>query len=138
MPAFGTTSKKRLATLAEPLRLVLGEAILYYDFSIICGHRDKAGQDAAYYSTPQRSKVKWPNSRHNVYPSLAVDVAPYYSEKPHIRWNRLCEFVYLHGIIAAVAKRRGVAIRSGINWDQDDELITDQDFNDFPHIELII
>ena len=136
MPAFGARSMRNRYTLHESLIGVLDEAILYYDFTILCGHRSKDKQDEAFNN--KRSMVEWPNSKHNTFPSLAVDVAPYYAQPPHIRWNRLYEFVYLHGLIIGLAARRGITLRSGQNWDMDDELITDQGFNDFPHIELVL
>ena len=136
MPAFGARSMRNRHTLHESLKDVLDEAILYYDFTILCGHRAKDEQDEAFNNN--RSQVQWPNSKHNTFPSLAVDVAPYYAHAPHIRLNRLYEFVYLHGIIIGLAARRSIKLRSGQNWDMDDELITDQGFNDFPHIELVI
>ena len=135
MPAFGSASLRQMHTLDSRLKSILNEAIEIYDFTIICGHRNQADQDAAFNSG--KSKVKFPNSRHNSYPSKAVDIAPYYKAKPHIRWDRLYEFVFLHGILFAIAARHGIRIRSGINWDNDDELITDQGFDDFPHIELL-
>jgi len=138
MPVFGKTSKDRLKTCHPQLQEVLLEAIKHYDFTILCGHRNEEEQNAAYFATPQKSTLMWPHSKHNTFPSLAVDVAPYYKEKPHIRWNRLYEFVYLHGIIRGLASERGIIIRSGIDWDRDDELITDQKFDDFPHIEIIL
>ena len=135
MPAFGSASLRQMHTLDSRLKSILNEAIEIFDFTIICGHRSEHAQNEAFNNG--KSKLRWPQSRHNTLPSLAVDIAPYYRTEPHIRWNRLYEFVYLHGIIYAVAARQGIIIRSGINWDQDDELITDQKFNDFPHIELV-
>ena len=45
------------------------------DFSVICGHRTEAEQNDAH--ARGASKLKWPKSRHNSYPSMACDVAPY-------------------------------------------------------------
>ena len=136
MPFFGSTSQRRLHTVHEHLKFVLLEAIEYMDFAIICGHRSEHEQREAFNNG--FSKLNWPNSKHNVFPSLAVDIAPYYKSEPHIRWNRLYEFVYLQGMIIGIARRRGIVLRSGINWDMDDELITDQGFNDFPHLEMVL
>ena len=136
MPYFSKASMDRLKTCHINLQYILLEAIEYYDFTIIEGHRPKEKQNEAYNNG--KSKLQWPNSKHNVFPSLAVDIAPYYHEPPHIRWDRLYEFVYLHGIVRGLAARRCITVRSGINWDMDDLLISDQGFNDFPHIEMIL
>lgn len=138
MPYFGKRSLERLGTCHPSIKYVLQAAIHHYDFTIICGHRSKAEQDAAYYSNPQRSQVKWPNSRHNIFPSQAVDIAPWYPTEPHIRWDRKYEFIYLAGIIVGIADEKGVPLRWGGNWDLDMELITDQHLVDLPHIELIL
>jgi len=135
MPYFGSSSLRHLNTLHYDLREILLEAIELYDFSVICGHRSEQEQNEAYNNG--KSDLQWPESKHNKFPSKAVDIAPYYKSEPHIRWNRLYEFVYLQGIIAGIAKRHGILIRHGINWDMDDELITDQNLADFPHLELL-
>lgn len=48
MPRFSETSRQRLATCDSRLQLICNEAIKIVDFTIIEGHRDKAGQDAAF------------------------------------------------------------------------------------------
>ena len=77
--AFGQTSKMRLST-CHPLLIALFERVikrpdLPHDLTILCGHRGQAEQDAAFDSGA--SKLRYPKSKHNVYPSMAVDVAPW-------------------------------------------------------------
>lgn len=105
------------------------KVIQFYDCRVLCGHRDKAAQDEAYHS--KRSKVRWPNSKHNKTPSLAVDVAPY-----PVDWTDLDRFKVFGGFVLGVAATMGVKIRWGRDWDQDWDF-GDQDFNDYPHFELV-
>lgn len=111
MPSFGRQSSYHLYTLHPLLRSILEEAIQVYDFSVICGHREKAEQDLAFSSG--NSHARWPMSNHNSWPSLAVDVAPYYKERPHIRWLEYDEFYYLAGLIMGIARSKGISIRWG-------------------------
>lgn len=75
---WGVTSLGRLSTchpiLQELFRRVLERDDLQRDLTVVCGHRSKDAQIAAFQSG--NSKVSWPNSKHNRVPSLAVDVAP--------------------------------------------------------------
>ena len=72
---YGRRSKERLETLDCRLRDVLMEAIKDMDITILQGHRGKAEQDKAF--AEGRSKLKFPQSKHNRSPSMAVDCAPY-------------------------------------------------------------
>ena len=59
--------------LKEVCEIALAEGIM--DFTVICGYRSKADQDAAFKEGA--SKLRWPNSKHNRFPSEAVDIVPY-------------------------------------------------------------
>ena len=77
--AWSRASRARLDTCHGLLVLlfdrVIKRADLPHDLSVICGHRNKADQDAAVAAG--RSKVRWPRGKHNRTPSLAVDVVPF-------------------------------------------------------------
>jgi len=115
----------------------MNEVIKYYDCSIVCGHRGEIAQNEAY--SVGNSEVKWPNSKHNKFPSHAVDVAPY--EKTSIDWNKL-QSAYFAGWVMAIAARlfdEGKIqhhIRCGIDWDRDND-INDTKFWDAGHFEII-
>ena len=128
--SFGSSSKKRLKECHPDLQKIMNEAIKITDFSVLCGHRTKQEQDKAFRSG--RSKLKFPESKHNQTPSLAIDVVPF-----PIDWNDTKRFVALYGIIRGIAHMMDIKIRWGGNWDMDDEIITDQNFNDLPHFELV-
>ena len=128
---FGKQSSINLRQCHPDLQEILLEAIKYIDFSVICGHRSKTDQDAAFHSG--RSEKQFPESKHNQFPSLAVDVAPY---NKGIDWLDYESFSYLSGIIKGIALSKGIKVRTGIDWD-DDGQIHDHELRDFPHIELV-
>jgi peptidoglycan L-alanyl-D-glutamate endopeptidase CwlK len=134
MSKFGKTSAARLATCHPKLQELFNEVVKNYDCSILQGERTKEEQDE-YFRTG-RSKVQYPNSKHNSSPSMAADVAPYFKESPHIRWEDKSKFYHFGGYVLGVADQLGIKIRWGGNWDMDDEL-HDQTFMDLPHFELV-
>ncbi len=83
MATFSDLSQQRLATCDERLQRIMNQAILSYDFSVLEGYRDEAEQNAAV--ADGRSKVNWPNGKHNQNPSLAVDIAPN-GDKTAVGW----------------------------------------------------
>ncbi len=138
MPAFGANSKARLATCDQRLQDVLNEAILIVDFTVMEGHRGKEKQNEAVASG--NSKLPWPQGKHNSLPSRAVDVAPWLPGYPNIDWDDLIAFGRLMGVIQAIAFRRGVKLRFGLDWDGDFRSVNrdaDETFQDAPHIELV-
>ena len=139
MPKFSSTSLKRLKTCEEPLQILFREVVKHFDCKVLGGHRSQQQQDDAFSSG--RSKVRWPNSRHNSYPSKAVDVAPYPLRWPDkisdpkqraLEWRRWYMFV---GVVRGIATQKGISIRCGADWDSDTE-VKDQNFHDLPHFEL--
>lgn len=123
MYKFSKTSKLHYATLDPKLQQILDKAIQYYDFSIICGHRNKEGQEKAFKEG--KSKKCWPESKHNQNPSIAVDIAPWNNG---IDWNNIEEFYYMAGIIMAIAERHFIKLRWGGHW---------KTLKDCPHFELL-
>ncbi|RLI49790.1 M15 family peptidase [Candidatus Bathyarchaeota archaeon] len=130
MYKFGTKSQQKIATCHPDLQDILDEAIKIVDFTVLCGHRGEEEQNEYFHSG--RSKVQYPNSKHNQMPSVAVDIAPY-----PIDWNNIERFAQLGGIIKGIAHTKGVKIRCGFDWDCDGD-ITDHSFMDWPHIELVL
>ena len=84
-------------------------AILHYDFTVICGYRDEVDQNAAFNSG--HSRVKFPNSHHNKYPSRAIDIAPW-----PIDWDDTISFYKQAAYILEVAGQLGIKLRWGGNW----------------------
>lgn len=131
MYRFGETSERRLATvdsrLQEALHLAMSTQVM--DFTIVCGHRDELSQQMAFNNGT--SKKTWPHSKHNEYPSKAVDVAPW-----PIDWRDHYSFSRLAGIIEACARIHGLQLRWGGDWDRDGGS-RDQSFMDIGHLEIV-
>jgi len=133
---FGQKSTKNYATLSSGLQRVADRTLSYgvMDYSLDCTYRDEREQNRLFNMTPPRSKVQWPNSRHNHLPSKAMDCVPYVRGKSS--WNKL-HCCVLAGLILAAAAEERVKLRWGGNWDMDSEPITDQDFQDLAHFEEV-
>ena len=90
------------------------------DVTVLCGHRGKAEQDLAY--SRGYSKLKYPKSKHNKIPSLAIDLAPY-----PINWNDIPRFNAMCDLVQKIANTLKIKIRLGRTFS----------FRDYPHVELI-
>lgn len=131
MASFGSRSRNNLESCHPELQRLFNEVINYRDCSVICGRRGKADQDKAY--NEKRSKVKFPDSKHNQTPSIAVDVVPY----PDIDWNDSGRFYLFVGLVQGIALKMDIKIRCGADWDSDGQ-VKDQNFHDLPHFELVL
>ena len=128
MPHFGKTSKKRLSTCDDRLQKVFNEVIKHVDCSVLEGHREKDRQNKLYEEG--KTKVKYPNGRHNRQPSSAVDVTPY-----PVDWKDRERQTLFAGFVIGVASQMNINLRWGGDWDQDFQVV-DNRFDDFPHFEL--
>lgn len=133
--AWGNKSNSRLSTchplLIELFNRVIKRDDLPCDLTIVCGHRDEAAQKAAFEGG--FSKVKWPNSKHNQQPSMAVDWAPLDPETGRLDWSRADLWEAVGPLIEEEWKRmdpaqtNGWALSWGGRWAR---------FRDLPHVEL--
>lgn len=131
MPTFSPKSEARLNTCHPDLQAVCRELIKQYDFAVLCGHRSKEEQDKAFKEG--NSKVRYPQSKHNTKPSLAVDLAPYNETEPHIDWGNLYRFremLHRFDALARLMRERG-EIESEFEYGADWE-----SFKDYPHVEI--
>lgn len=129
MARFSEKSLERLKTCHPDLQILFKSVVEKYDCSILEGHRGQQRQDDLL--AEGRTKVEFPNSKHNSLPSMAVDVAPY-----PVDWNTKERFYHFAGYVLAVARTMGIKIRWGGDWDGD-LTFKDQTFHDLPHFELI-
>lgn len=130
MPQFGSTSRTRLETCHQDLQTIFNYVIKSFDCTIICGYRDKKAQNKAY--DDGFSKVRFPNSKHNMSPSIAVDVIPW-----PIEWENTKRMKYFAGYVMGIAKVLGYELVSGLDWDND-TILKDHTFKDHPHFQLVI
>lgn len=129
MPTLSKLSEQRLATCDPRLQALLREAIKHVDFTVICGYRNQDDQNDAFRTG--RSKVRYPDSKHNTLPSSAVDIAPY-----PVDWKDTARFARLAGYLERIAHEQGIRIRWGGDFDQDGAT-ADERFIDMPHIEIV-
>lgn len=135
MPHFSDQSRQRLNSCHEDLITLFNEVVQTFDCTILCGHRGEKEQNEHYEAG--RSKVKYPHSKHNLNPSMAVDVAPY-----PIDWADTNTFYLFGGYVLGIAQQLHQVgamqhrLRWGGDWDSDNDT-SDQRFNDLLHFELI-
>lgn len=143
MPIFSEKSKERLASCHKDLQAIFNEIIKYFDCTISEGHRGKQAQDKAYVEG--YSKIKFPNGKHNKFPSMAVDVYPYpvdlnpksarEKEVYRIRMGYFAGHVMNEARKLKEEGRITHDLTWGGDWNRDTE-IKDHSFLDFPHFEL--
>jgi len=138
---FSTNSEHRLIT-CHPYLILLSRAVIQeVDFTVVCGWRGQNAQDTAVETG--HSKVTWPSSKHNhmlggePY-SLAIDVAPYDHVAKAILWDDVESFALLAGYFKAVAFAKGIELRWGHDWNNNN-ILSDEagKFIDRPHFELV-
>ncbi len=126
---YGNTSQERLQSCDHRLVQTFWMVAEHVDVSIIVGHRDEAAQHAAFVGG--KSKLDWPNSKHNEYLSNAVDAALY-----PIQWGNTARQRWFAGFVVGVAATLGpeYELRWGGDWDNDPD--TKKSFEDLWHFEL--
>jgi len=138
MPSFGRRSTQRINSCHPDLQRLFKDVVKEYDCTILCGHRGQEEQTLAFEN--KKSKVQWPNSKHNSTPSMAVDLVPYPVDWGNTgtrreRQKAIARFYHFAGFVLAHAKEMGIEVRWGGDWDGD-RLFDDQNFDDLPHWEL--
>jgi peptidoglycan L-alanyl-D-glutamate endopeptidase CwlK len=128
MPAFGSNSLNVLKNVEPELVKVLEQAIEKVDFSVVWGHRDMEAQNTAF--NEGKSQLRWPKSKHNANPSIAVDIIPYPSG-----WVDLDKFNEMATYVLEAASQQGVRLRWGGHWKN----YTGQgeDDRDWAHFEMM-
>lgn len=134
MPNFSKESIERLNTCHIGLQLLLNQVIKHWDCKVICGYRGQAEQDKAF--TDGTSQKRYPDSKHNLQPSIAVDVVPYPIDWKTKNPKDLARWYAFAGFVLGVASQLGIKVGWGGDWDSDRDF-KDQNFDDLPHFELI-
>jgi peptidoglycan L-alanyl-D-glutamate endopeptidase CwlK len=142
MNKLSNKSKEVYNTLHPKLQLIIDHVLTVTDISLIEGIRSAEKQNEYYQSG--KSKLHWPNSRHNRTNdstldkmefdiSDAVDLVPYpsgYKDKE--------QMIYVAGIFIGVATMLGIPIRWGGDWSTDGVINNKRDdFFDCWHFELM-
>lgn len=134
MYKLGEGSKKQLETCHPDIQKLINEVLKVMDIVVVEGHRGQIKQEEAFRTG--RSKVQWPNSKHNSSPSMAVDIAPYISAEGGIPWEKTKYFYFMAGVVKAQAEKLGIKLRWGGDFNQDMNFSNDS-FLDMPHFELV-
>ncbi len=131
MPEFSARSRRNLETCHPDLQELFNRVVEDFDCTITEGHRDEATQNFYFDAKPQVTKVKWPDSKHNKIPSMAVDVVPY-----PVDYKDRDRFHLFAGFVLGIASILGIRLRWGGDWNGDTE-VADNTFDDLPHYELV-
>lgn len=142
MNKFSNTSLERLSTCDERIQQVFQLAIKrsVVDFGVSEGRRSVERQQELYAKgrTEPGDIVTYVDginkkSKHNYDPSKGVDIF-IWAGKVSYDQKHLC---YVAGVIMSCARELEVPLRWGGNWNSDGVIISDQNFVDLPHYELI-
>ena len=112
----------RLSTCNQKLIALFATAIeeTPIDFTVLEGFRDADRQNYLYDNG--KSLARFPQSKHNHYPSRACDIAPV-----PIDWENIDRFIQLSEHIKSIAMKLNIDIVWGGDW---------KNFRDYPHYEL--
>jgi len=120
---WGKASKKRLEECDLRLQALCNRMLSEseFDLTITCGHRGKDEQEKAFKEG--KSKAHFGQSKHNSFPSRAVDIMPYPVnwDVDDVRWPKMVALAY------ESARIIGIKIRCGYFF---------KDLKDCPHIEI--
>ena len=129
--SWSSNSLRVRATLDPRLELMVDELLTYMDVSLIYGYRDERAQNTLFGQG--RSKLRWPKSKHNTYPSLAVDIQPY--PYPNNDEDLRAALGYMAGLCWLIAERNEFSIRWGGDWNRNGSVV-DNGFDDLFHLEI--
>lgn len=127
-------SQERLDSCDERLGRLMDDVLKHwpYDVTIIEGHRSNEKQQVMF--NVGRSQLKPGESKHNLIPSEAVDVAPLMDGK--IDWKNRELWLQFAGFIRGIAITHDLQIRWGGDWDGDFNS-AEHRFFDAPHFEIV-
>jgi peptidoglycan L-alanyl-D-glutamate endopeptidase CwlK len=133
-----------LATCHVDLQVLFNEVIKVIDCTIVEGHRGKEDQEKDF--AEGKSKAHFGQSKHNISPSMAVDVMKYYKDPPHLHWEDLNDMELFAKFVLGVAEQLKVnglmtyRVRWGGDWNMNGIRVDrdpDEHFIDGPHFELV-
>ena len=155
MYRYGRKSTTQISTVHLYLQLIMRRVLLTDDHSIDQGGRT-IGQQQAYFDR-KASKLRPPKGKHllRLDPTqqfggawaFAVDACPYIKGKrlatsaAKFGPDQRAQFAWFLRRVEQEGHRildgTGWKLRFGINWDGDAEILSDQKFHDFFHIEMV-
>lgn len=142
MFTFAKSSINRLGEAHPDLKLIC-ETVKDYsgiDYDISESYRNLIRQQKLYKEGKSTIDGVHNRGKHNMVPAEAVDIYCYDGAKGSYSIHQM---TYMAGLFQAVSQQLYKSgktthiIRWGGNWDSDGEIITDQEFDDLPHFEII-
>jgi len=128
MNKFSKRSQSRLDECDPRIQQIFTKVLQTIDLTVVTGFRDEETQNEMLRTG--KSKLGWPQGKHNVYPSLAIDAAPY-----PIDWKDRERMTLFAGFVLGMAKEMGINLRWGGDWDRDYQ-VKDNSFDDLIHFEI--
>ncbi len=135
MPKFSEQSEELLKTCHPDLQAIFRQVIDVFDCKVLAGYRGQEEQDELYRQG--KTKVQWPNGKHNRKPSMAIDVVPYPVDWDLKKANNIKRWYYFAGVVLGIAHVLGIELRWGGCWKRDNDFSANK-FDDLPHFELKI
>lgn len=144
MPCLSQSSIDKLKDCDPRLVAIVHKAIGYCDFKVTCGYRDEATQNKLF--AEGKSKTPYPQSKHNHFPSFAIDLTPIIDGK--LIWGdpigltkeeyeaQMRQLYYFGGSILGISYVLNILVRWGGDWDTDTNIMEKQ-WNDLYHFELV-
>jgi len=125
---WGDTSRKNLSQAHYILQKLADKAleISKQDLKVICAYRNEHDQNKAF--AEKTSKLKWPKSKHNCYPSEAIDVVPL-----PLDWKNIDAFEEMVQTFEEAWHLLDEDITKG--WIM--QVGADFSFKDMPHIQIV-
>ncbi len=154
---YGYKSNRQRKTLYPWIQLIFLKVLEVHDHSLDQGGREDSEQWALFNADPPATTLHPPDGKHllRVDPtemfdglwSFAVDTTPWINNRrlatrgDQFGPEQQAQFARFLGIVEQIGRDvlsgTGWHLRFGYNWDEDAEILTDQDFDDFFHIEIV-
>ena len=135
MAYFSDKSKEKLDSCHASIIQLFYKVIEHQDCIVIYGHRTPEEQMEIFKQGRELVNGEWrivdsskvrtykdgvkEKSDHNIYPSRAVDIAPY-----PLDWNDITRFIAFGNYVKGVADTMGIRIKWGGDWES---------FKDYAH-----
>jgi len=121
--------------LIDLFNLALSRSPVDFGIAYMGGFRTDEQQNELFKAGVSKCDGYEKKSRHQF--GEALDLIPYVGGQyllPSIYHNKY--YFIIFGVIYAASIELNIPIRFGANWDGDEIWIDDQNFDDYPHVEL--
>ena len=138
---FSDKSKRILSECTTNIQTLFNEVITVFDCTAVCGRRDAEDQNRAF--AEGTSQLKYPDSKHNMLRSRAIDIVPYINGKAIFGNNEIerLNMAYFAGIVMGITYKQLEAgeidckFRWGGDWNRNNDV--GDNWRDFAHFEEV-